>query len=57
MATLEQRVTTLEKQTGQTNANIHIVFCEGEEPTPDERAEAAQYEHSIMVTFVSPRGR
>lgn len=57
MATLEQRVVTLEKQVGQGNACIHVVFCQDEEPTQDERAEAAQHEHAIMVMFVAPKGR
>lgn len=57
MATLNQRIVTLEKQTGQSNANIRVVFCQGEEPTLDERAEAAQHEHSLMVVFIAPKGR
>lgn len=57
MATLEQRVITLEKQAGQVNANIRIVFCQGEEPTQEEVAEAAQYRHSIMATFVAPKDK
>lgn len=57
MATLEQRVVTLEKQVGQTDVNIHIVFCQGEEPTQEEVAEAAQYRHSIMVAFIAPKGK
>lgn len=57
MATLEQRIDALEKHTLPSNSNIHVVFCQGEEHTQDERAKAGQYEHTIMVSFVEAKVR
>jgi hypothetical protein len=55
MATLDQRLLTLEKQSSQCNANFHVVFCKGEEASLDERAEAENYAHTIFVSFVQPK--
>ena len=46
---LSNRVAALEKQVTQTGENFHLVFCKGNEPTDEERAEAALYEHVIFV--------
>lgn len=45
------RLAALEKQVTQIAENFHLVCCQGSEPTAEERAEAAQYEHAIFVIF------
>lgn len=48
---LSNRVAVLEKQVTQIAENFHLICCQGSEPTDEERAEAAQYEHVIFVVF------
>lgn len=45
------RLAALEKQVTQIAENFHLVCCQGSEPTAEECAEAAQYEHAIFVIF------
>ncbi len=54
MATIEQRIEALEQQAGQACQNIHVILYEGQEPTPEQRAEAAQYAHTVFVIFHEP---
>ena len=46
---LSNRLAVLEKQITQIAENFHLVCCQGSEPTAEERADAAQYEHVIFM--------
>lgn len=56
MASIEQRISALEKRSSPNNFNLNVVFCKGSKPTDEERAKSADFDKTIFVTFVKCKG-